>query len=109
VSVRPLYFGPDTGGGLPHTATLPIWPGRRISSYRLLVYLGLVFGLVAENRVARAAGLDGWRVFAATLSLLVPVLVGARLLFVVTHWRVYRRDIRRIWRRAEGGAALYGG
>jgi phosphatidylglycerol:prolipoprotein diacylglycerol transferase len=42
--------------------------------------------------------------------LLVPVaLLGARLLFVFSHWRSYRQQLSRVWRQSEGGAALYGG
>jgi prolipoprotein diacylglyceryltransferase len=36
-------------------------------------------------------------------------LVGARLLFLISHWHIYRREPRRIWRQSEGGASLYGG
>jgi phosphatidylglycerol:prolipoprotein diacylglycerol transferase len=44
------------------------------------------------------------------MFLLVPVaLVGARLLFVLSHWPVYREQPSRIWKQSEGGAALYGG
>jgi prolipoprotein diacylglyceryltransferase len=35
--------------------------------------------------------------------------VGARLLYVVTHWRLYKREPHRIWRQSEGGSSLYGG
>jgi phosphatidylglycerol---prolipoprotein diacylglyceryl transferase len=45
----------------------------------------------------------------AGIVLLVPALAGARLWFVVQHARLYRARGRRIWRRDEGGAALYGG
>jgi len=68
----------------------------------------MVFGLVAENIAAHAADLDAARVFLATFCLLVPALVGARLLFVAIHWGTYRREPGRIWRRGEGGAAMYG-
>lgn len=36
-------------------------------------------------------------------------LVGASLWFVLDHWTIYRRQLGRIWRRSEGGMALYGG
>jgi prolipoprotein diacylglyceryltransferase len=36
-------------------------------------------------------------------------MIGARLMFVATHWPVYRRDPQRMWRRSEGGAGLLGG
>src|SRR5262249_35439152 len=54
-------------------------------------------------------GLDPARTFAAMLLLILPALVGARLLHVAAHWPAYRRDPGRIWRRSEGGAAMYGG
>ena len=85
------------------------WHGVKIYSYPAMLYLGLVFGVVAGNYAANLAGLNSARVFVATLLLLIPALIGARLLFVGSHWEIYRREPRRIWRRSEGGAALYGG
>jgi phosphatidylglycerol:prolipoprotein diacylglycerol transferase len=74
-----------------------------------MLSLGLCLGIVAGNAAARAAGLDGVRVYVATLCLFAPALVGARLLYVATHWEVYREDRTRIWRRSRGGAMMYGG
>jgi len=74
-----------------------------------MLYAGLVLGVGAGNDAAHRAGLDPARVFAATLLLLVPALIGARLSFVAGHWRFYRQHPRRIWRRSEGGAVMYGG
>lgn len=85
------------------------WRGLSIPSYPAMLYLGLVGGVAAGNVAAHAARLAAGRVFVATLVLLIPALLGARLLFVVTHWDRYRTDPGRIWRRAQGGAALYGG
>jgi prolipoprotein diacylglyceryltransferase len=85
------------------------WHGINVYSYPALLYLGLVLGLAAGNVAAHQAQVNAGAVFIATLLLLVPALVGARLLFVATAWPIYRREPRRIWRRAEGGSALYGG
>jgi phosphatidylglycerol:prolipoprotein diacylglycerol transferase len=74
-----------------------------------MVYVGLVTGVVVGNVAAHAAGIDAFRVFVTTLILIVLGLVGARLAYVASHWRVYRQDLRRIWNRNEGGAAHYGG
>lgn len=74
-----------------------------------MVYLGLVTGVVAGNVAAHAAGIDAFRVFVATLLLIVAGLIGSRLTYVASHWRVYRQNLRRIWNRNEGGAAHYGG
>ncbi len=85
------------------------WRGLTVWSYPALVYLGMVAGVVAGNVAAHAAGVDALRVFAATFVLMAVGLMGARLAFVASHWKVYREDVRRIWNRNEGGAAHYGG
>jgi phosphatidylglycerol:prolipoprotein diacylglycerol transferase len=85
------------------------WRGAEIYSYPAMLYLGLVFGIVAEDYAANLAGLNSGHVFIATLLLLIPALIGARLLFVAAYWEHYRREPRRMWRRSEGGAAVYGG
>jgi phosphatidylglycerol---prolipoprotein diacylglyceryl transferase len=85
------------------------WRGLEIHSYTALLYLGLVLGLIAQNYAAVLTGLDSLRVYLATIVLLIPALVGARLLFVLSHWQWFAGHPPRIWRRSEGGAALYGG
>lgn len=85
------------------------WRGRAIPSYPAMLYLGLVFGLIAGNVAAKASGLNGARVYVASLILLPPALVGARFASVIGNWSAYRRTPGRIWRRSEGGQAMYGG
>lgn len=85
------------------------WHGIEIYSYPAMLYLGLVLGIVAGNFAAHVAHLNSTSVFVATLLLLIPTLIGARLLFVASHWKFYRREPRRIWRRSDGGGAMYGG
>ncbi|MGZ4819706.1 MAG: prolipoprotein diacylglyceryl transferase [Terriglobales bacterium] len=84
------------------------WRGLTVWSYPAMLYLGLVFGVAAGNIAAHAAGLDGLRVYIATIVLIVPALIGARLLFVASEWKIYRRNPRRIWDRSEGGFMMYG-
>lgn len=83
--------------------------GVAVHTYTALQYLGIVLGVFAQGYAATTAGLDTGRVLAASFLLLVPALTGARLLYVVLHWRRYRREPRLIWHRSGGGAALYGG
>jgi phosphatidylglycerol---prolipoprotein diacylglyceryl transferase len=85
------------------------WRGLKISSYPAMLYLGLLLGVVAGNIAAHAARIDAFRVYLATLILIVPALAGARLLYVATHWHFYRNDPRRIWDRSQGGCSMYGG
>ena len=85
------------------------WRGMPIHSYPAMLYVGLVAAVVTGNLAAHAKGLDAFRVYVATILLIVPALVGARLLHVVSDWKLYRRNPRRIWDRNEGGYGMYGG
>ena len=85
------------------------WRGIPIHSYPAMLYVGLIAGVVVGNIAAHAMGLDAFRVYVATILLIVPAIVGARLLHVVAHWKFYWKNPRRIWDRAEGGYGMYGG
>jgi len=85
------------------------WGRVTVYSYPAMLYLGIVSGILAQLRAAETLHLDSSRALAATLLLLMPALVGARLLFVATHLESFRRQPLRIWRAQEGGAAMYGG
>jgi phosphatidylglycerol:prolipoprotein diacylglycerol transferase len=85
------------------------WRGLTVWSYPAMLYLGLVLGVAAGNIAAHDLGINAFRVFVATLVLVVPALLGARLLYVASHWKQYRHEIPRIWNRREGGFAMYGG
>ncbi len=74
-----------------------------------MLYLGLMVGVAAGNLAAHAAGVDAFRAYVATLILVVPALSGARLLYVAARWKTYRRNLRRIVNRREGGYVMYGG
>ncbi len=88
---------------------LVVHPRLRLSSYVVMLYLGCVAGTVAGAVVAGRDGLDAGRFVGATVVLLVPALVGSRLWFVLGHLAEYRDEPHRVWRREEGGSALYGG
>ncbi len=83
--------------------------GRRVWSYPALLYAGLVCGFYVMYAIAPTLGLAPEPAAAALLILFVPALVGSRLWFVLDHWTTYQDELPRIWRRSEGGMALYGG
>jgi prolipoprotein diacylglyceryltransferase len=74
-----------------------------------MLYIGCVVGIFAGAAVAGAEGLSEARFATISVALLVPALVGARVLFVLQHQELFRANSRRLWRRSEGGSALYGG
>jgi phosphatidylglycerol---prolipoprotein diacylglyceryl transferase len=73
-----------------------------------MMYLGLTCGVITSDISAHAARLDPLRVYIATIMLIVPALIGARLLFVASEWKYYRRNPHRIWDRTQGGFMMYG-
>jgi phosphatidylglycerol:prolipoprotein diacylglycerol transferase len=80
----------------------------RVPSYAAALYLGIVIGLYANIYASSLGGVHPGRVTVAAILLLFPALIGARLLFVATHWQQFQ-DRRRIFHAADGGAAMYGG
>jgi phosphatidylglycerol:prolipoprotein diacylglycerol transferase len=85
------------------------WRGQNIYSYPTMLYAGLLVGVFVGAHVAQASGMSADRFAIAVVILLIPALAGSRLYFVLTRWDIYRDDPARIWRRTEGGMAMYGG
>jgi phosphatidylglycerol---prolipoprotein diacylglyceryl transferase len=84
------------------------WRGWNLYSYPSVLYVGMVCGIFIAAWIAGLSGLDPNRFVLALMILSVPSLIGARLFFVASHWDFYRNDRARIWRRSEGGMAMYG-
>jgi phosphatidylglycerol:prolipoprotein diacylglycerol transferase len=74
-----------------------------------MLYLGIVFGIYAQLYAAKLIALDVGSTLTATLLLLTAALLGARLLFVIANWQIYRMSPARIFRFSDGGASMYGG
>jgi phosphatidylglycerol:prolipoprotein diacylglycerol transferase len=85
------------------------WRSFTVWSYPAMLYVGLVAGVMVGNLAAHAAGVDAFAVFVATLLLIAPAIVGARLLYVAANWSQYHATPSRIWDRSEGGMAMHGG
>jgi phosphatidylglycerol:prolipoprotein diacylglycerol transferase len=85
------------------------WHGINIYSYPAMLYAGLLVGLFVGADVAQGAGMSADRFAIAVALLMIPALAGSRLYFVLTRWQLYRHEPARIWRRSEGGMAMYGG
>src|SRR3981189_3380367 len=83
--------------------------GRPVHSYPVMLYFAIVLGIYAQLLAARSLGVDTGAVLAATLIVVAIALFGARLLFIIPHWREFSRQPGRILRFADGGASMYGG
>lgn len=82
--------------------------GVEIHIYTLFLFVGITLGIISGVAVGRAAGENALRLHVALVLLTIPALLGSRLLYVVTHRKLYTEHAR-LWSRGTGGAALYGG
>lgn len=85
------------------------WRGIKLYSYPVMLFFGTFLGIIAGTCGAWLQGLNPGRVYLAMLLLFPVALVGARLLFLLTHWQIFRREPRRFWKQSEGGSSLFGG
>lgn len=83
--------------------------GRDVYAYPFMLYMGITAGVWAGTTAAAHRGLNQISAYVAMLFLSAAALAGARLQFVAANWQLYQREPRRIWRRSDGGYALYGG
>jgi phosphatidylglycerol:prolipoprotein diacylglycerol transferase len=64
--------------------------GYPVAAYGTALLLAFIAGITVATRRARAQGLDADRVLDCTMLILVTSILGARLLWVVTHPEVFR-------------------
>jgi phosphatidylglycerol---prolipoprotein diacylglyceryl transferase len=83
--------------------------GRQVSSYLVLLYIGCTTGVLVGSASADAWGAPGDTVAVTAIALIAAAFIGSRILYVATHFDLFRVDFSRLWRRLDGGGALYGG
>jgi phosphatidylglycerol---prolipoprotein diacylglyceryl transferase len=86
-----------------------VWRGIVIHSFAAMLYVGLLGAVFIMVRVGQSYGLNTDKTAFALVILLIPAFIGARIFYVLMHWRLFRGDLRGIWRRSDGGMVLYGG
>lgn len=83
--------------------------GLELHSYGLLLAVAFLLGIQIFVARARARGIPEEPMQTLSLWILVLAIIGARTLFVITHWEDYASDPVAILRLWEGGLILYGG
>lgn len=79
-----------------------------VHSYGVCMAAGIVSAYWVLLRLARRGGLDPERFGNLVVLLVFSGLAGARLFYVVEHWRWYRADPLSAFRIWEGGLMFYG-
>jgi len=80
-----------------------------VTGYTALVDIGLLIGAVIACLAARRRGLNPVRVLDASLTATLGGVIGARAVYVATHWTYYSDHLRRALRLWDGGLAWHGG
>jgi phosphatidylglycerol:prolipoprotein diacylglycerol transferase len=89
--------------------TLFKFHGLELHTYGLLLAIAFLLGIQIFVARARARGIPEEPMHSLSLLILLLAIVGARALFVITHWSDYVADPLAIFRIWEGGLILYGG
>ena len=80
-----------------------------VSSYTILVDVGLLVGWVLACVEARRRGLDAWRMLDVALAVTLVGLMGARVVHVAAHWGYYADHVAQALRLSDGGLSWHGG
>lgn len=83
--------------------------GFPIYTYGLLLAAAYLLGLQFALVRARSRGLDPNRVMDLGIWIIVSALIGAKLLLLVTDWRLFTSNPRQLLSLAQSGGVFYGG
>jgi phosphatidylglycerol---prolipoprotein diacylglyceryl transferase len=89
--------------------TVPLLGQITIYTYGVLLAAAYLLGLKLAMVRAQARGLDAAKVLDLGIYIIISALIGAKLLLVVTDFRVFRADPAELLTLARSGGVFYGG
>src|SRR5580765_5767187 len=89
--------------------TVPFLGQITIYTYGVLVAAAYLLGLKLAMVRAQARGLDAAKVLDLGIYIIISALIGAKLLLVVTDFRVFQADPKELLTLARSGGVFYGG
>jgi phosphatidylglycerol:prolipoprotein diacylglycerol transferase len=89
--------------------TVPLLGQVTIYTYGVLLAAAYLLGLKLAMVRAQARGLDAAKVLDLGIYIIISALIGAKLLLVVTDFRVFRADPAELLTLARSGGVFYGG
>ena len=82
--------------------------GVEITWHGLFTALGVVAGVAVAAYLARRAGYPEDTVYNVALSLVIGGIIGARALYVIENWSLFKDDPGEIFAINTGGISIYG-
>jgi phosphatidylglycerol:prolipoprotein diacylglycerol transferase len=89
--------------------TVPLLGQITIYTYGVLLAAAYLLGLKLAMVRAQARGLDAAKVLDLGIYIIISALIGAKLLLVVTDYRVFQADPKELLTLARSGGVFYGG
>ena len=80
-----------------------------IYTYGVLLAAAYLFGLQLARVRAKARGLDANRILDLGIYIIISALIGAKLLLLITDFRVFSANPRELLTLARSGGVFYGG
>src|SRR6185503_9227367 len=80
-----------------------------VYTYGVLLAAAYLFGLQLARVRARARGLDANRILDLGIYIIISALIGAKLLLLVTDFRIFAANPRELLTLARSGGVFYGG
>ena len=80
-----------------------------IYSYGFMVAVGFVLAVFLISRTAKESGVSAEWISDLCLLMLISGIIGARALYVLVNWDMYKYDVLEVFRLSDGGLAFYGG
>jgi phosphatidylglycerol:prolipoprotein diacylglycerol transferase len=81
-------------------------------SYGLMLFISFILGIKITQKRAKKFGVKEDEVVNLAVTILIGVIIGARLLYVFNHWDEFKNDLIGIiafWRGGLGGLMFFGG
>ncbi len=82
--------------------------GLEITWHGLFTAVGVVVGVGVAGLYARRAGFQEDTIYNIALALVIGGIIGARGLFVIENWSLFKDDLGQIFEVNTGGISIYG-
>ena len=110
-----IYF-PGIGIAFPNVSSGITIFGFEIKFYAIVITLGFVFATLISQREARLSGQDPEDYLDFVLAMVIPVIIGARLYYIIFNHESFFGGGKTAWQTfvglinlRNGGLAVYGG
>jgi phosphatidylglycerol:prolipoprotein diacylglycerol transferase len=89
--------------------TIVKFAGLDITWHGLFTAAGVIVGVAVSAYLARKMGYPEDMIYNVALALVIGGIMGARGLYVIEHWSMFKNDLGQMFAINTGGISIYGG